>query len=388
MSVTERLMGIGQWDLALRDDTPRSVMDQLLVKSPGVGFGHMVVTPTHLDVTLGEGLLALARYTGVYRKQPSEFGMAGAGLAMWIEDEDGKGPAYTGRLNTDEGTFAQWVAKLRPAALKPGVTSTIGGSFAQWYHRTTLRKPLDEVCAAFGAEWVVRPNFRFDIGRPAELFAMNPRAVIVRRQGDGGRDYNVTGIVGDLDVERDLEDWVRRAVHYLGVEEAPVVGTANGGVAAADVPYRRPDGQAIDMDLLVEDFGEADAPTAEANRIAGIEYAARRTAHEELTVSSVGYDIGADVAVGDNVWVFDQNRGIYDLANPVTYRGQTIYPETIRCVGLTWPVKRGMGVYMRTFVKGAGAAWSPQWIDLTEYVDWEDGETTVEVGAKPRSSKS
>lgn len=385
-------MGAGSWDLRLRTDTPRSLLDQLDVRRSGVGFGHVVVTASPVEVELGDGILSLARYAGVYRKQPSEFEMSGAGLAVWIADEDGKGPAYTGRLgDTVDGSFAQWITALTPAALEPGFTSSIAGTFNKWFHRTGLREPLNVVCEYFGAEWRVNPDFTFDAGLPSDLFITDPSAVIVRRTGDAGRDYNITGIVGDLEVERDLEDWVRRAVHYLGTDEAPVVGIGDGGVAAHDVLYRRPDGEAINMDLLTEDFGTLPDGTsgpdalAAANAEAGKDFTKFRYPHQELTVSSVAYNIGDDVRVGDNVFVYDRSRGIYDEYNQVTYRGQTIYPEIIRCVGMQWPIRRGMGVYFRGFTKG-DSSWSVNWLDLTNFVDWESGDTTVEVGAKPRTS--
>lgn len=396
MTVTERLMGVGQWELPLVRDTPRSVLDQLDVRRRGVGFGHVVITSNPMDITLGDAILSVARYTGVYRKQPSEFEMAGAGLAAWIGDEDGKGPAFIGRLGDSAsgiptGSFAEWADTLRPNALTAGFTSSISGGYGMWFHRTGLRKPLEEICDVFGAEWRVNPDFSFDIGTPADLFRLDPEAVIVRRKGDGGRDFNITGIVGDLEVERDLEDWVRRAVHYLGTGEAPVTGIGTGSVAALDVPYRRPDGQAIDMDILIEDFGglpdgisPTDAQNA-ANAEAAKDWARLKNPHQELTVSSITYDIGNDVQVGDNLYVYDRLRGIYEEQNPIQYRGQTIYPEIIRCVGLKWPIRRGMGVYFRGFEKGS-SSWNVTWLDLTNFVDWEDGETTVEVGDKPRTS--
>ena len=383
MSITERLMGVGSWSLNLSEDTPRAIMDQLDVRR--AGFGHIVVTPTPVAVDLvpEAGILGMARYVGVYRKQPTEFGLSGAGLALWVADEDGKGPTYTGGLSTASGTFAQWVAALKPSSLASGITSAIGGAFAKTYPRTALRKPLDEVCAYFGAEWRVANDLKFDIGTPGALFNLVPNSVIVRREGEGGRDFNIHGIVGDLDIERDVEDWSRRVVYFTGTDQAPITAIADGGVAANDVIYRGPDGSAISMDRMIEDFSTT--PTASGTSLAAAQYGRFKNPRQELTLSTGQYDIGQNVRVGDNVYVYDPSRGIQDLTVQVEYRGRTIYPETIRCMGLSWPVRRGMGVYFR-YWKKLGSTWVVNWLDLTNYVEWESGETSVEVGAKPRST--
>lgn len=382
MSITERLMGVGAWSLSLSVDTPRVIMDQLDVRR--YGFGHIVVTPTPIPIESisDTAALALARYVGVFRKQPSDYEMAGAGLAAWVADEDGKGPAYVGSLSTASGTFAQWVAMLRPSQLAAGITSTISGAFTKTFYRTGLREPLDEVCSYFGAEWRVNNRLGFDIGTPGALFNLAAKAVIVRKAGDGGRDFNIVGVVGDLAVTRDVEDWTRRVAYFTGTEESPTTSIADGAVAEIDVPYRGPNGAAISMDRLIESFT---TPVAAGPSLAAAQYGRFKDTRQEITLSTQEYDIGRDVAVGDNLYVYDPQRGMQDLGTSITYRGRVIYPETIRCVGLTWPIRRGMGVYFRVYVR-VSSAWVVKWIDLTQFVVWENSSTTVEVGEKPRPS--
>ncbi|MGL5246711.1 MAG: hypothetical protein ACRC8U_00785, partial [Brooklawnia sp.] len=71
---------------------------------------------------------------------------------------------------------------------------------------------------------------------------------------------------------------------------------------------------------------------------------------------------------------------IMDTTTPVQFRGRTCYPVTVRLMGLTWPITRGMGVYLRTS-KGAVV-----WHDLTNYVAWESGDVQLEVDSMPRPS--
>lgn len=378
-------MGVGQWELQLREDTPRSILAQLRVDLPGVGFSNIVITHApfdDVDSVADADFLRMARYAGVYRRQPDELTLNGAGAAVYISDEDDKGPSYAGGLSTAAGTFAQWAAALKPGWMPTGIVSAIAGTFPKTYGPTTLKKPLQEVADAFGAEWRISTDFKFDFGRPQDLFRLDPTAIMVRRQGDGGRDTELTGIVGELDVKRDLEDWTRRIAYVTGTDEAPVVTTADGGVAAIDVPYRAGNGSALTMDRYIDG---SNTEQGSAASLAAAQYGRFSVTHQEMALKTGEYDVQQSFDVGDNILVYDPLRGIYDTANAYTYRGQLIQPEIIRCVGLTWPIRRGAGVYLRHWVRGT-SDWAVRYLDLTPYVDWEDGDTTVELGAKPRRS--
>lgn len=373
-------MGVGQWSLDLVEDTPISVLDRLDVRTSG--FGHIVVTPVPVDVALGDAILPIARYTGVYREQ-DRVSLGGLGPNMWVADSNGKGPFYAEGLSTPDGKFADWVTRLRPAQLTPGITSTIAGWFPKTYFGTNLRDPLDEVCLYFGAEWRVTPALAFDIGKRADLFRVDPVAVVVAKESEAGRDLNVQGIPGDVSAPRDVKNIVRRVNLYSGDQDAPTVTFSTPTVSDADFPYRGPDGSVLRMDQRYESW---DAPVGSEAQYANNLQNLNKLPHEEIKLTTRQYDIGQNVEVGDNLWVFDPLKGIRDLSNPVDYRGVTIYPEIIRCVGYTWPVRQGMGVYFRRFVKVDGS-WVVDWIDLTNYVEFETGDTSVEIGDKPRSTR-
>ena len=381
--ITERLMGVGSWKLRLSEETPRDIMDRLLPRVSG--FGLLVVTPSPVDggptAIPDASMLALARYVGVYRNQPSDFGMQGVGLNVFMGDEDGKG-LYTASLSVASAyTFAQWAAALRPAFLTAGVTSSIAGAYNNTYAYTTYKQPLLDVCDRFGAEWRVTNEFKFDIGRPTDLFPnyTTPKAVIVRKKGDGGRELGLRGIPGELEVHRDVEDWVRRVVMLSGA--GPTATSADGSVADASVPFRAPDGSALQWTKVFR--ATSTVPAGSESAMASAEYLKNASVRQEFTLSTEHYDIGADVRVGDSLYVYDPERGIFDTSKTITYRGQMLNPEVIRCVGYSYPIAEGFGVYFRRY-RWDGSNWVVEWIDLTRYVVWEDGETTVEVGAKPR----
>lgn len=76
---------------------------------------------------------------------------------------------------------------------------------------------------------------------------------------------------------------------------------------------------------------------------------------------------------GDEVYVYDLEAGILDTANQITYRGETISPAKVRCTLMTWPLERGLGVYVRS------NAATPTYIDLTPFVQWEAPGTQIDV---------
>lgn len=379
--ITERLMSVGRWDLSLRDDTPRSVMDKIEPHRPGVGFGLLVITPEYVDPTsmADADILKLARYAGPIRTQSGDFDFAGAGMNLFMGDEN-DGGRYAPSVTTPV-TFAQWAAVLLPSFLTAGITSAIAGNFDNDYARIMWARIRDEVCARFTAEWRVNPNLTLDIGVRSDLFKVTPNTMIVRK--DGGRELGLIGIQGELEVERDLEDWTREVQFISG--STPTVTSASGGVAANAVPYRAPDGTAMQMTRIVT--AASTVPAGSETAMANAEYAKASVVHEELTLKSGMYDVGQDVRVGDNLYVFDPLRGLQDDSNRVLYRGEWVNPTVIRCVGYRWPVRTGMGVYLRRFRSNGTTTWPVEWVDLTRYVLFEDGaQTSVDVGSMPRPS--
>lgn len=378
--ITERLMGVGKWSLKLSEETPVQVMQALDPRTSS--FGHIVITPTAVDggpgVLSDATMLARSIYTGILRRQPSDYEIGGVGVNAYMGDDDTG--LYTASLSVASAyTFALWAAALRPAFLTAGITSTISGAYNNTYTLTTYKQPLLDVCDRFGAEWRVTNDFKFDIGTQTDLFRTTPIAIVARKKGDGGRELGLAGIVGDLEIARDTDDWVRRVRYLSGA--GPTVTTADGSVADADVPYRAPDGTALQWTKIVT--APSTVPAGSETAMATAEYNKLKNPRQEFAVSSRNYDISADVRVGDNVYVFDPERGIEDTANQIIYRGSVIRPEIIRCVGYTRPVVRGMGVYFRRYVNVAGT-WTVEWTDLTNHVVYETGDTRIEVGAKPR----
>ena len=384
MSVTERLMGTGRWDLQFRPDTPLSVLAAIDVKR--FGFGHIVVTSTraNLDETIDFDRLKSARYIGVLRHRPSLYQFGGPGLAMWLGDEDGKGALL--EQNDYGTTLTNWRTLLTPPGWS-GVGASMAGPFTRDVVREVAIEVLPDVCSFFGVEWKVGYDdlgFQLWIDTVANLFRTTPNAMILRETSTQMRDLDVLGVGASFNVEQDLQDWTQQVNYYTGDEATPVLTTASlGGEQAKDVPYRNVNGLAIEMTRAIEDFGTSSAGAT----MAPAQFGRFHRAHEAVTAASTEYDISPYVRCGDFVWIYDPARDLVSQTNEVYFRGRLFHPLKIRVTGHTWPLRQGMGVYFRRWIDNDSTTWGHDWVDLSDWIEWENGTAeTVELGDLPRKT--
>ncbi len=90
--------------------------------------------------------------------------------------------------------------------------------------------------------------------------------------------------------------------------------------------------------------------------------------------------IGRFIECGDTVYVWDLENGLTDNSNEVQYRAEPAHPQKLRVQRMEVPVTEGMGVYMRVW-DGVSAF---EYVDLTRYVDFEEGPARLELGTKAR----
>lgn len=382
MSVTERLMGLGEWNLTLKQGTSFEVLRRLDPRSGG----HVVIFPAAVDVKSMNDSQALtqARFSGLYNDQPSLLEIGGPTANFWAGGQsDTRGRSIGSHATPGTGTFLDWRTNLAPPGLTLGITpvTAVSGTFVKVHLRTTYRAMIDDVSNRFEVEWRVTPDFKFDWAKPQDIFDLTPKAVIVRKRDDSGRDFGVLGITGEMEYSRSAEDYVYRVLYWYNNNANSVA--RDGGVADIDKPFRAPDGTHAWIDLIIEDSQTTAA--GDANALGDMQFKRFYPLEQKVSLSSIEYDIGRDVQVGDALWVFDDVLGLVDITNKVRYRGRTIHPMVIRCVGQTWPIRQGMGVWLRRYVPSSPpGSWLVEWTDLTPYVEFETGETTVEVGAKPK----
>jgi len=368
MTITEVRQALGSWELRLRENTPRAILDQLDY------FGHIAIIPNKVSpAEYGDNLLAAARYVGVYRSRSSgdDFLLRGSGMAFWLGDEDGKGDVFETAVTLTGATFAASVTALLPpgGAITAGVINSVAGTYTGTHKWQTSRQAQDYVTQLFGAEWRVTNDGKLDAGTIAQLYVTDPRAIILRK--DDGLDLKQRALPGRTEMGRDAEDFTTRVV-LLAEGEGDQIATGDADIVSN--PFNDIHGNDVRMTRLVS---ESDTTAANADQRAQLLLNLYSDERASVSLSTSTYDIKGDLAVGDYVNVWDPNVGFYDNVREVYWNGQPINPIALRVVEMTWPIPSGWTVAFR---RGDGT-----WIDLSPYYAGESGETTVVVGDLSRS---
>ena len=404
-------MAAGEWDVQLVEDTPRRILEAIDIET--AGFGQLVILPTRLDprAHTDATLLGLARYTGIFRKQEGDFRLSGPGLPILLGDEDDKGDICEVERSTANGWLSQWVTALLPVSLSAGGVYSPGGSYTGSFYLVTAKQAYETLKGEFSApiEWRVTPDLKLHVGTvfgtagTSALYDETPRLIVLHNAGTGGRDFGLTGAQGVSGMNRDLEDYTTKVVYKTEVttttntevvtdvdfvtpdtttdtvtESSTETVITTAATADVDIPFSRPTGGPVILDRLIEgnsNDGSAADPQAQANMQLGRFDSIRR----EITVDYGTYEIGHIAPVGSYVWLYAPPV-VMDAANPVQFRGRVCYPVKVRLMGCTWPISRGLGVYMRITSGGT------RWVDLTDYVAWESGDVGLEVDSLPRPS--
>ncbi|WP_223166460.1 fibronectin type III domain-containing protein [Nonomuraea sp. SYSU D8015] len=287
-------------------------------------------------------------------------------------DSDDKGEIFETPLNITGKTFPNAIRDILGSgtAVIEGALYSAAGTYTGTHVWQSKRKAVDYVCQLFNCEWRVNGNATLDAGPAANLFATTPKCVIVRNGADG-HDLALTGLPGDMSLARDVQDWTTRVVLLAeGQGEATATGSAN----IASNPYVDLRGQAVKRTRLVSESGTSTGNAQaraqlQLNRFSGTRNALRLSTHD--------YEVRGSFAVGDWVWVWDPDSGIVDPSVEVTFRGQRFNPLKLRVAECSWPVTEEMTVAYRHQ--------DGTWHDLTPFVRFESGATSITVGELGRS---
>lgn len=371
MTVTEVLQSLGSWEIRLHDSTPRELLDKLTY------FGHVAIVPGRFDpAQYGDSLLTAARYVGVYRRRAAEneFTLRGSGMTFWLGDADGKGDVFEAPVDLVAQTFANSVRALLPpsGSVIEGNLFSVAGTYTQKHQWQTPRQALDYVTSTFQAEYRVNNNGTLDAGLVSQLYRTTPVTLLMQKEA--GADLLRKALPGRMSMETDVEDYTTRVV-LLAEGEGSSIST--GSADQAVVPYKNLFGGTVKLTRLVS---ESETSSTNANARAQLALNAFSGKRNAVALSSDAFDIKGDLVVGDYIDVYDPVNGFTDSTREVVWEGQPINPMALRAVELTWPVEPGWTVAFRD-TNGA-------WIDLSPYYAGETGETTITVGALPRSISS
>lgn len=381
MPYTQVHRGLGSFTVPLKRGhgtggaTPHTVLEQI------TPFSAVVVTPTYLGAagTLDSAtLLGKASFSGIVQARgDNRCTLEGQGPAVLLGDSDGKGATFTNPPFTATLTVANWVATYvtdwyRGNGVTTNSVSSSGTTYTgQVNPGDTPRKVLDFVCDRSGMEWTIDPSFRLSVDTRANLFPTTSAPTAVVRRGEGGRDFAVTGLRGDVSVHSSWEDYTTKVV-------VKATSGAQGSASLSPATsYYGPGGATVKWVRYIESTKATAAGAADA--IASAQLGRFDDARHELKLDTDLYHIDDDVSVGDTLWVFDPPAGLYDTSNQVYYRGRVIFPTSLRVMAMTTPLRRGMGVYLRRSDAGGTV------VDLTPFVEWESGSAEVEVGAVRRT---
>lgn len=361
---------MGEWNLTLSPDTPQDILDTLGY------FGHIAVTSGRVDPTrYGDALLSDAQYVGVLRRRkmsagPKEIG--GSGPSFWISDEDGKGHAIEANIEFLNAVFGTVVATLLPPTVYTGTINAQAGLHTNIYKISSRRSAIDYVAELYGCEWRVNNDFTFDIGTPAQLYNPSPSVAIVRTISDGGVDNDVKALPGEAGLDSDVDDFSTRVI-TVGEGNGLVVAVGTADIDPLKNPYKDPKGNTLVMTRLVS---EQNTSLINADARAQLQLNRFTDPKEGVTLSTLTHDIKGDLQVGSYVWVEDREAGLYDNSLELNFKGMRLNPLKLRISEVSWPVEFGMGVSYRS---NLGV-----WTDITQYIEWESGNTTVKVNQYDR----
>ncbi|GAA3829058.1 hypothetical protein [Amycolatopsis tucumanensis] len=368
MAVTETLQGVGAWGLTLRD-VPQDIVDNLEY------FGHVVIHTGWIDYRKeGDAALTSGRYTGVLRKVDANdevVSIGGAGMAMWLGDEDQKGQVIEDLITIDNLPFDETIRSLLPASVAEGTLFNIDETFKGTFQYVSPREAIDYVCETVDAEWKITGDAKLHAGRASDLFVTNPKTLIRRKSG--GVDMTLRAYVGDAKTSQDVEEFTTRVVLLASGTEA-ATATASADINPALNPYRDLHGNPVVMTRLVSE-SSTDASNAPARAQLQLNRFTRPV--DALALSTSDYDVKGDVSVGDYVWVLDEQVGLVDVSNEIVFKGQRLNPIKLRLAEMTWPIVSRMSVGYRHP--------SGKWYNLTDYLVPENGETALIVGEFRRS---
>ena len=293
---------------------------------------------------------------------------------------------YIDGLRITKGS-ALYTSNFTPSSTELSTTSTTGLYNGEHYVETVY-SAINTVSEQLGTEYRVNTTGTLDAGLKEVLFeghgTNEPPAIIVRDVS--GEDPSISGLTPEqITAQFDAEDYVS-GVELLTQTEGSSQQADHAEAFDENTPFRDLFGAKLER---IQFVGESNIPAIQRQERAQAYLNEFKKIKKTLSLSLEAYEIQGDFSVGDMIHVYDpeirfedtEAKRIEDGRNSlfeVAYRGQIINPEKIRITGITYPVKDGYGVYLRKVA--STAPYRVEYIDLTDYVQWETGNTQLDIG--------
>lgn len=222
----------------------------------------------------------------------------------------------------------------------------------------------------------VNNDATLDAGPESSLYVTEPTCVVVRKGTSFGEDLRMRALPTTIDIDQDMEDFSTRTVMLAennGDEFA--TGFADIDTIAPGVNiYKDLHGNALKLTRMV-----SESDTLEQNANVRAELALRQfiELNRNITLATEDYDIYGSFTVGDYIYIFDPDAGMYDLANEITIRGARLNPVKLQVVESDWPITHEYTVAYRDH--------DGVWYDLTDYCHFDEIQPSkIVVGDKGR----
>ena len=404
MSIQEKVMAPGTFQVQLSaSTTPNSIINSI---DP---WGQILIHTTRVDENTlsNQDMIKSARYVGITQNLEYDldtFTVSGKGTMAYLGDSDSRGlvvaetstsgsvRSYTndslsdvldrttatpyGLLRTGDTAAQQAVRTKTGSIINPttGTTTYTGDHYLE-----SVYKAVKYVCEHFDAEFYVDNEGYLYAGRPEDIFSghdTDPTAIIIR-EGQG-EDPNIEGFIpAAITTGFNAEEYITK-VELIPTGASKEVSMAEATVSTNE--YKDLFNNNLKRIQVVKDASATESNyQARANKALSEYNRLKKT----VNVSLEGYDISGSFKVGDKIFIYDPQVGFEDTESKassesrdlfqVVYQGQTLNPEKIRVVGMSYPIQEGMGVYYRNSSTG-------NIIDLTDYVEFESGDISLEIG--------
>ena len=393
--ITETFMDGGPWAVNLVDDTPRWVLDDIDVRNKL--WATIVITPQHFvpGTVSDANLLALARYSGVYLGMGAgRTSLHGEGLPWWLGEAGDGGDLHASVDIRYENKYLIDVLEDLVFNGPNGLTLNYTGSIAEAFEidlegGDTKREVLDTILGQCSSEmaWQITAQGVTNVGTPTGLWPTRGTPTVIFTP-EGGHDALLDGLQAEFVMAELNGDEVRHQV-FIDWDD----GHNSGMALMSPIPWYDFAGQSPEVRFLMDWRPKRPRPPTEkhrkvaawqiqsetqANRMAARELNERSEVRQEIAVEVDAFDPWRyDMSPGNDVYLYDPDTKILDVANEVYYRGEAVRPDRGTVQQWTTPVRRGYGVYLRYFTSIGGAA---TYYDLTNWVEFEDGPTSIKVG--------
>jgi hypothetical protein len=369
---------LGSFEFELLGNVPREILDAI------DHFDHIAVIPGRIDPQqYGDGCLPVARYVGVVRRKKiaddgrtnliqDDIRISGVGMEFWLGDDDGKGAVIENYVDFTGASFNTVMNTLRPASVAAGTNYSVAGTYSGRHVYETPRSAIQYVCETMSTEAIpvgykVSNDCKLYAGPESDLFVTNPTCVIMRKGSTQGEDMFLRSLPSTVDMDIDMEDFATRVV-MLAESDGENLATGTADLSPGINVYKDLFGNSL---LLTRLVNESD--TLEENADTRAELALRSTVapHRTLTISTQDFDVHGSFEVGDYIYVYDPDSGLFDLANEVYIRGVRVNPVKLRVTELDFPITDGYTVAHRDK--------NGVWTDLSDYVHYEEEQPSQVV---------